>query len=360
MRKMRINILFAALLIFSGADGWTQNSNLANKDSEKSPSAQEITRLMAKEFAPHVITLTRDIKVYHYFEWTRKAGPGREVPLKYPLFQNLFRSLLGDFWLEFREEYNGKAAGPGMYAAIDPIISESYGNTMLEVTLKKGSKILDLSSNISFSSTFTDKLNSFVQDKTNSKYRVDGGFSTFTLQHFAISNRIKNDPILVQKYKNQPRYVLGQIFKQMIKEQKITAIAYSWISRVRPTLCTNDSRQSRSIHYRERKLINLQKRFRVVPEKLVTSYDSKIAVILIGQPSSVKEAKEGHVSIPSTMSAVAVTDTPGELRGEKRAVYERVQKMKKIISDNGSPVSEADKKLFQDNIFGCDERYIEE
>lgn len=350
MAKNRLSIVFLVLSLLSGAYSF----------AEKPPSAQEISQLMAKEFAPQVIKLTRDVKVYHYFTWTRKPGPEREVPLKHPLFQNLFRSLLGDFWLEFGEEYNTKAAGPGMYAAIDPIISESYGNTMLEVTLKKGSKILDLSSKINYSSIFTDKLNSFVQDKINSKHILDGGFDTFALRYFAISNRIKNDPTVVQKYKNQPHYVLGQIFKQMIKEQKITAIAYSWGSAVNPTLCTRGSRQSRSIQYKERKLMNLQKRFQVPREKLVTSYDSKIAFVLIGKASSIKEAKDGHVSIPSTMSAVAVTDTPGELRGEKKAVYERVQRMKKIIYENGSPVSEADKKLFQDNIFGCDEKYLED
>jgi hypothetical protein len=103
-----------------------------------SPSNEEIAtagKLLADDFRPFVITLDRDIKVYHYY---KDSSFTHDLPLESAEFDHHLIRGLNYFWIETGQMFSNEA----LYAANDPAISRSYGDVLLEITIQKGSHIL--------------------------------------------------------------------------------------------------------------------------------------------------------------------------------------------------------------------------
>lgn len=90
---------------------------------------------LANDFRPFVISLDRDVKVYHYFKSDRF---NQDLPLQSGLFDHQLLRSLNWYWIETGELYSHD----GLYAAHDPTDSRDFGNNLLEITIKKGSHVL--------------------------------------------------------------------------------------------------------------------------------------------------------------------------------------------------------------------------
>lgn len=149
--------------------------SFAITDLKLTPDQQEkFAGDLAIELSDRVRTMKREVKVYHYGTRGNQAysykpsGTWPETPtgsltfnddesidlkrdnsyttpveLDAPEAKDYFRAMAGMF-TSHKLKWN---VGPGLYAAVDPVQSESYTGTpwfMLEITIPKGSRYLDL------------------------------------------------------------------------------------------------------------------------------------------------------------------------------------------------------------------------
>ncbi len=125
-----IGIVSATIVLYA-------SQAMAATDAEFEKVASEL----ALELESSVITLDRDVIVYHY---TNMNAPNLErVPVRHPFFREYLLKVMSQHWM-VPQPSGGRMQqeGPGIYAAIDPIVSSRYGTTLLQITLKKGSRIL--------------------------------------------------------------------------------------------------------------------------------------------------------------------------------------------------------------------------
>lgn len=98
-----------------------------------------------KDYPTGLKTLTREIKIYHYFN-LEKVWPELETPegrLAYT--KRYLDAVTKRFWdLNFHaDQYIN--AGPGLYLAIDPhVSSKDFGSTMLQMTIPAGASYLSV------------------------------------------------------------------------------------------------------------------------------------------------------------------------------------------------------------------------
>jgi hypothetical protein len=91
------------------------------------------------ELSKSVVVLSRDILVYHWFT-THSANP-ENMMMNDPAFTNYAAKVADSFW---RNPFirSQDQVGWGLYAANDPAVSQSFGNSVLAITIKKGSRVL--------------------------------------------------------------------------------------------------------------------------------------------------------------------------------------------------------------------------
>jgi hypothetical protein len=97
----------------------------------------ELSTLLARDLAIYVRVLTRDVNVYHYY---KRASNPQYLSTTAIEFSDHYDRAIQNYYSDSKRQL--AVAGPGLYAAIDPVASIGYGNFMLEITLKKGAKIL--------------------------------------------------------------------------------------------------------------------------------------------------------------------------------------------------------------------------
>ena len=92
--------LFASFQVFAQSRDNTTYGNSSGSSLQQPVSLNEIKKKLAVELDRRLITLSRTVHLYHYFQWKAPIGPKRNVGLKHSLFQNYFKSELGQFWME--------------------------------------------------------------------------------------------------------------------------------------------------------------------------------------------------------------------------------------------------------------------
>jgi hypothetical protein len=105
---------------------------LAFTDSQ----VDELSNLLARDLKPYVRTLSRDVSVYHYYHRSVKGY----APTDSKEFLQHYDGSIALY--QYDDQTHVEVAGPGLYAAVDPASSREYGNAMLEITFKAGSRIL--------------------------------------------------------------------------------------------------------------------------------------------------------------------------------------------------------------------------
>lgn len=110
------------------------------KCQSKLPPARES---LNRDLRKMIKTLERDILSFHYFNPdkihlnSREDNPGRNS-IRGLIYANVMESLFWD------ETNTGDMIGPGLYASPDPRTTKDYGDFMLEIEIKKGTRYLDL------------------------------------------------------------------------------------------------------------------------------------------------------------------------------------------------------------------------
>ena len=103
--------------------------------------ANPVERSLAKDLLKRVKTLERDISVFHWFNGYLTVISPTKIPTLGYLYANFLKSLFYK-----TTEPSANFQGPGLYAAQDPISTRHYGDTLMVITLKKGSKYITLDS----------------------------------------------------------------------------------------------------------------------------------------------------------------------------------------------------------------------
>jgi hypothetical protein len=266
---MKILILFA-LIVFSGFARAGTNQEAA---------------LIRQLLAPNVMTLDRDIKVYHYFNM---SAPKREVDVNHPVFMNYFKRGIVKHWTEIiTDEEVAAVVGAGIYAATDPIKSRSYGNTAIEITIKKGTRIL-VGVDVRVPRA-TAKVLDLERWMSPNQTELSTAFSLFATAY--------REPYL-----------------KVLADLKVAAVSYVWQSAAFKICKFVDDPDSRYD---------------------VEQFKDTPAFVVTGIPRSLEDALKGQNIDLSMFTVKGITNQPGKLAGEKKEIYERVERVSRFLG--GSP-----------------------
>ncbi len=267
--------------------------------------------------APNIMTLDRDIKVYHYFS---VSNPKREVDVNHPLFMNYFKRGIVKHWTEIiTDEEIAAIVGAGIYAATDPIKSLSYGNTALEITIKKGTRILvGVDVRVPRAAAKVLDLERWM---SSGQTELSTAFPLFATVH-------------------------REAYVKVLTELKVAAVSYLWQSGAFK-ICKfiDDPDQKYEVE-----------QFRDTPAFVVT-----------GIPRSHEDALKGQNIDLSMFTIKGITNQPGALAGEKKEIYERVERVSRYLADGptlnpklkvGAP-SAAEVASLKRQIFNCTAETLE-
>lgn len=108
--------------------------------------AQQAEVLLTKDLLTSAKVLQNDIHIFNYFTlekvWPElESAAGREA-----FVQRYLSQRAGSFWdFDFTDSSTKNyAAGAGLYFAIDPLISKTYGNSFIELVIPKGTRIINV------------------------------------------------------------------------------------------------------------------------------------------------------------------------------------------------------------------------
>ncbi|MFM6927904.1 MAG: hypothetical protein ACKOX6_05530, partial [Bdellovibrio sp.] len=110
--------------------------------------AASASHLLARDFKAAKIQFGHEKRLYHYFNVYNEQTPETQLKLQSPVGrQQLIRERIqyatNKFWAP-TAKINGLFAGEGLYLAVDPLISEEYGNIMVEFKVKPTSYYINL------------------------------------------------------------------------------------------------------------------------------------------------------------------------------------------------------------------------
>jgi hypothetical protein len=95
--------------------------------------------LLKNDLQISVKTLKKDIYIYHYFNLSEFWPQLQTADGRTEYLTNYLQVSAGHFWDTNYSRSDYVNAGPGIYFAIDPHISTSFGNTAMELTVPAGS-----------------------------------------------------------------------------------------------------------------------------------------------------------------------------------------------------------------------------
>lgn len=104
--------------------------------------------LLARDFKAAKIQFSQEKRLYHYFSIHNEQAPETQLKLQSPegrqqLIRERIQYATNKFWAP-TAKINGLFAGEGLYLAVDPLISEEYGNIMVEFKVKPTSYYINL------------------------------------------------------------------------------------------------------------------------------------------------------------------------------------------------------------------------
>jgi hypothetical protein len=104
--------------------------------------AADTRQMLADYVRPYVQTLPREFHVYHWTAGSKITGSAdAQLPPMDPRIRDYATRIKDLFWNPFRNA-DGGMAGDGLYVAIDPVASRSYGDTLLQIVMPEGTRFL--------------------------------------------------------------------------------------------------------------------------------------------------------------------------------------------------------------------------
>jgi hypothetical protein len=194
----KVKYLIVVALFFSGF--------IANAQS----AAQS---LLTRDLLVSAKTLKTEKSIYNYFTMPKGNPELNSIQGRQAFVNRYLSSRAGDFWrMDFTETSKSvNAAGPGLYFAIDPLISETFGDSFIEVRMPAGTRFINVVAPIPLKKDTLAALigEGFIQqDQIPTLFPKDTGFYRDTLR-MIVDPQFVNFRKLVQAIftANQLRFV---------------------------------------------------------------------------------------------------------------------------------------------------------
>ena len=100
--------------------------------------------LLNRDLSPSIKEIKKPTHLYNYFNVSGSLNTLDSLQKRNSLMQRFFATTMMQFWNLESTATKNINAGLGLYAAIDPHISRSYGNVFTEIEIAKGIKYLDV------------------------------------------------------------------------------------------------------------------------------------------------------------------------------------------------------------------------
>jgi len=102
--------------------------------------------LLTRDLLTSAKTLTSEKRIYNYFSLSGVGGELETAEGRHNFVNRYLSSSAGNFW---RDDFTNTspsmyADGPGLYFAIDPLISQQYGNSFIEVVMPVGTRFINV------------------------------------------------------------------------------------------------------------------------------------------------------------------------------------------------------------------------
>lgn len=110
--------------------------------------AQSAEALLARDLLAGVKTMTKEVRIYHYFNLAQLHDELKTPAGRVAYTNRYLEQVTARFWdLNFHADAYINA-GPGLYLAIDPLISSKppnyFGNSMIELRVPAGTKFINV------------------------------------------------------------------------------------------------------------------------------------------------------------------------------------------------------------------------
>lgn len=107
--------------------------------------SQVAEQLLTRDILASEKVMPSDVKIYSYF-WRDAHSSLNSLKGRRDFTQRVLSDAGGAFWnMDFQDSSpKNFACGPGLYFAIDPHISRSYGNSFIEVTIPKDTRYISV------------------------------------------------------------------------------------------------------------------------------------------------------------------------------------------------------------------------
>ena len=115
-------------------------------------------QLLTRDLAVVIKSMPKAINLYTYFNILQITGELSTPAGRDGFNKRFFAGSLLRYWEPALTNGSYINAGPGLYAAIDPHISKSYGNMMLDISIKPGTRFIDLHVNTPLGSDTVEAL----------------------------------------------------------------------------------------------------------------------------------------------------------------------------------------------------------
>ena len=121
---------------------------LALSLSFSAQAEEQAIALLNRDLSKSMKTMQESTRLYTYFNVAGQLSTLDSLQKRNSLMQRFFANSLMQFWNLESTATKNINAGLGLYAAIDPHVSRSYGNVFTEIGIAQGTKYLDVYSPI--------------------------------------------------------------------------------------------------------------------------------------------------------------------------------------------------------------------
>lgn len=275
--------------------------------------------LLRRDFRSAKQTFQHPVELFHYFNLYDPASPQTQTLLtsaqgRAYLVKKRIQFATETFWSE-KSKNQGLFAGNGLYLAIDPLISEEYGNLMIQFKLKPQATYISLKKGVLIKG---DTVRALYSEGILKKYPDD-----IIPESMKFTERNLNSMLSTDNKK------FRAVILQVLKAERITLFEYNWRSSLE-LICNDNS--------------------------------SKSAFIYIGSDETMPEFSDTTlVDIKSLLTLKSISPHEAQVKSETNKLVELL-KLNDVATDLNTQIINATttygsfKKLHQrqESLFGCE------
>lgn len=195
-------------------------------------------QLLARDLGAAKKTFQQEKRLYHYFDIYQEETSQVQNMLRTPegrkqIVWDRISFATKKFWKTTPVDTNGLHAGEGLYLAVDPSISESYGKMMVEFRVKSSTYYIDLYRGIQLQN-----------DTIQAIYKQ--GFLTAD-PDYGIPESFRVSEMTLNMILRPGNEKFRQLFQRALQLQNITLVEYFWRSDLE-AICGENSNQTAFVY----------------------------------------------------------------------------------------------------------------